>query len=384
MTRLPGLTAVALAAALCVFAPRNAAALKGLEPGAKAPPFSLNDPAGKVLTLDSLAGTPGAILFWSTWSPRSAEILEDFREYHRLYAEKGLTIVAINIDGENLDNRRRQEVLSFIEKIDVPFPVLLDDSLATFAAYGVMAHPSAVVIDGEGRITYTLGGYPLSLREELRDSLLKVLGLYVEPERPEPLADIPSERSRALRHYNTGRRLMAKGQTARALDAFDRAAAEDPAFFEPAITAARLDLSAGEPARAEALLKSAGPEAVNRNDLRFLLGSLLLHKGKVEKAEKVFTSLQKKHPGQGWGPWGLALVDLSRGEVEKALKWMERASALEPQNTEAQAWLLKYLEKYWLSGEQSPHEEEFIALFPALTKPRNRYRRMFGITAPSP
>jgi tetratricopeptide (TPR) repeat protein len=384
VTRLPGLTPVALAAALCAFAPLNAAALKGLEPGGKAPPFSLTDPAGKVLTLDSLAGTPGAILFWSTWSPRSEEILEDFREYHRLYAEKGLGIVAINIDGENLDHRRRQEVLSFIEKIDVPFPVLLDESLEVFAAYGVMAHPSAVVIDGEGRITYTLGGYPLSLREELRDSLLKVLGLYVEPERPEPLADISSERSRALRHYNLGRRLMAKGQMKEALQAFDRAAAADPSFFEPAIMAARLDLAAGKPARAETLLKSVSPEAVNRSDMRFLLGALLLHKEKTDAAEKTFEKLRERSPREGWGWWGLGLVGLARGEIGEALEWMSRAFALQPQNAEAEAWLRRYLKGVWLRGESEPMEDDLVALFPSLGEMRDRYRKMFSAGDPGP
>jgi len=384
VTRLPGLTAFALAAALCAFAPRNTAALKGLEPGVKAPPFSLADPAGKVLTLESLAGTPGAIIFWSTWSPRSAEILEDFREYHGLYAEKGLGIVAVNVDGENLDYGRRREVLSFIEEMDLPFPSLLDENLAAFAAYGVMAHPSAVVMDGEGKITYTLGGYPLSLREELRDNLLKVLGLYVEPARPEPLADISPERSRALRHYNLARRLMAKGQTKEALQAFDRAAAADPSFFEPAIMAARLDLAAGKPARAETLLKSVSPEAANRNDMRFLLGTLLLHKEKTDAAEKTFEKLREKSPREGWGWWGLGLVGLARGEIEEALEWMSRAFALQPQNAETEAWLERHLKGFWLRGESAPMEDDLVALFPSLGETRDRYRKMFSAGAPGP
>jgi tetratricopeptide (TPR) repeat protein len=384
VARFSRLTAAALAAALCLLTPGSAGALKGVAPGAKAPAFTLADPSGKVLTLSSLAGSPGAIVFWSTWSPRSEEILEDFREYHRLYAEKGLRIVAVNIDGENLDYRRRQEVLSSIDDLRLPFPVLLDENLEAFAAYGVMAHPSAVVIDGEGSVTYTLGGYPLSLREELRDNLLKVLGLYVEPARPEPLADIPIARSIALRHYNLGRRLMAKGQMQRALKAFDRAAAEDPSYFEPAIMAARLDLSAENPARAETLLKSAGPEAVNRNDLRFLLGSLLLYKGKTDAAEKTFNTLREKSPGEGWGSWGLGLVGLSRGETGEALEWMKRAYALQPQNAEAEAWLRRHLTGIWLRGESAPLEDDLVALFPSLAELRDRYRRMFNAGTPAP
>jgi peroxiredoxin len=384
VTGQPRLTAAFLAAALCFLPADRASALKGIEPGTPAPLFSLADPSGKTFTLDSLAGTPRAVLFWSTWSPRSSELLEDFREYHRLYADKGLRIVAVNIDGENLTRSQRQDILSVVKKLDLPFPVLLDERLEAFVAYGVMAHPSAVVIDGEGIIAYGLGGYPPSLREELRDSLLKVLGLYVEPERPEPLEDIPPARSRGLRNYNLGRRLMNKGQMKRALEAFDRAAAEDPSYFDPAIMAARLDLAEGNPGRAETLLKNAGPEAVNRNDLRFLLGSLLLHKGKTEAAEKVFRKLRDKSPREGWGSWGLGLVRLSKGETVAGLDWMKRASALQPQSAEAEAWLRRHLSEFWLRGESAPMEDELVGLFPSLMRMRNRYRKMFDAGAPDP
>jgi peroxiredoxin/Flp pilus assembly protein TadD len=368
----------------CLLDPCDAFALKDIVPGMKAPPFTLADPSGKTLSLDDLAGTPGAVIFWSTWSPRSEEILKDFREYHDLYGQKGLRIVAVNIDGENLDYRRRKEILAAVEELDLPFPVLLDENLEAFAAYGVMAHPSAVVIDGEGIITYTLGGYPLSLREELRDSLLKALGLYVEPERPEPLADLPPARSVALRHFNLGRNLMAKGQPERALQAFDRAAGKDPSFFEPAIMAARLALTEGNPARAEALLRSAGPQVVNRSDLRFLLGSLLLHKGKTDAAEKSFGKLRESFPGEGWGFWGLGLVSLSRDDPEEALGWMKQASSLQPQNFEAKASLRKFLTSAWRRGDSVPLEDELIALFPSLAELRDRYRKMFSAGAPAP
>jgi peroxiredoxin/Flp pilus assembly protein TadD len=356
--KLSATKACLLAAAFCLLVPPDAAALKDLGAGQKAPPFRLSDISGSTFTLEDFAGNPAAIVFWSTWSPRSEEVLEDFREYHRLYAEDGLRIVAVNIDGENLDYPRRTRVKSVIEEMDLPFPVLLDERLEAFVAY--------------------------SLREELKDNLLKVLGLYVEPARPEPLADLPPERSAALRQHNLGRRLMSLGQTKEALRAFDRASAADPAFFEPAVMAARLSLTEDDPSRAEKLLRNAGPEAVNRNDLRFLLGSLLLHKGKKEAATEIFAGLKKKSPREGWGAWGLGMVSLSEGNVGEALEWMREASAIQPASAEAEAALRMYLTKAWLRRESVSFEEDLLSLFPSLGELRERYQRMFHFNTPSP
>jgi tetratricopeptide (TPR) repeat protein len=362
---------------LCLLTPRAAPALQGVETGRKAPPFSLADASGKTYSLDYLAGSPGAVVFWSTWSPRSAEILEDFREYHRLYAGSGLRIVAVNIDGENLDYRRKTAMLAAAEERDLPFPVLLDEHLEAFVTYGVMAHPSVVVVDREGLIAYSLGGYPLSLREELRDHLLKVLGLYVEPETPVVKAPLPARRVKALRHYRLGLNLQAKGRSGRALEAFDKAVGKDPSFFEPAIMAARVSLSAGDPERAEDLLRRIDAETLNRNDLRFLMGNLLLFKENDDGAEKIFRRLLEKSPGEGWGPWGLGLVSLSRGDVESALEWMVKASSLPPESPEAEAYLRSYLKTAWIRREAPPHEEELVSLFPSLAELRDRYRKMY-------
>ena len=354
-------------------------ALKTVSAGMAPPPFALPDRSDKIVSLEYLAGHPGVIVFWSTWSPRSAEILEDMSGYHRQYAPKGLRIVTVNVDGENLDHRRREEIRRYTEERDPPFPVLFDRNLEAFAAYGVMAHPSALVIDRDGRITYTLGGYPPSLRDELRDNLLKVLGLYVEP----VVTDLPDEgyvpADGALQHYNLGLSLMEKDQPERALAAFREATGRDPSFIEPAVMTARLSLAAGEIDEAEDFLRSVDPEAINRSDIRYLLGMMLLLKGKEVAAEKVFQRLEEQSPGEGWGKWGLGLAALARNDGPAAAAAMKEASSLQPANREAASYLRSYLVSYWRRGSPAPAEEELTPLFPSLQELRDRYRRMFRL-----
>jgi peroxiredoxin len=356
-----------------------ASALKTVSAGLAPPPFALPDRGEKTLSLEYLAGHPGVILFWSTWSPRSAEILEDFSGYHRQFSAQGLRIVAINVDGENLDRRRREEIRRYTEERDPPFPVLFDGKLEAFAAYGVMAHPSAVVIDREGRITYTLGGYPPSLRDELRDNLLKVLGLYVEP----VVTDLPDEgyvpAGGARQHYNLGLSLIEKDQPERALAAFREATGRDPSFIEPAIMIARISLATGEIEAAADFLKSIDPVALNRGDLRYLLGTMMLLRGRDAAAEKVFQRLEEKSPGEGWGKWGLGLVALSRNDGAAAAAAMKEAASLQPANLEAASYLRRYLVSHWRRGSPAPSEDDLVPLFPNLEELRDRYRRMFRL-----
>ena len=131
-----------------------------LRPGDAPPPFALPDLAGKLVGSDALAGGASVVLFWSTWSPRSAEMFDDFKRHAAAYAGKGLKIVAINIDGENLGAAQKAAIREYAAARELPFPVLLDEGLTTFSAWGVMAHPTEVVLDAGGRIVYVLPGYP--------------------------------------------------------------------------------------------------------------------------------------------------------------------------------------------------------------------------------
>lgn len=373
----PVLAPACALAALLLLSPRGAGALARLRVGETPPPIALPDLAGTtVATRELFAGAPAAVLFWSTWSPRSAEMLEDFKAYHEAYAARGLRVVAVNIDGEHLGAAQKAAVREYAAARRLPFPVLLDERLEVFAAWGVMAHPTEVVLDAGGRIAHVLPGYPPSLREELKDALLAVLGVVPPPERPAQPAAGPVPAGRALAAYNLGRQLLAKGDTDRALAAFRSSAAEDPGFLEPALMAARLAAAAGDAAGAEQFVRQVSPEAVGRGDLRYLLGTLMLLKGNLDDAERTFRALEERLPGEGWGAWGLGLVALARGDNAAAVTLLGRASGLQRENPEAEAYLRRHLRDRWLRGEAVPGEEDLVRLFPALGDLRGQYRRL--------
>jgi len=88
---------------------------------ATSPRFALPDLSGQVFDSSSLAGSPAAVVFWSSWSPRSADVLNDFKQLHGEFGAKGLRVVAVGVDGENLPSDRVREVREFAAKLELPF-----------------------------------------------------------------------------------------------------------------------------------------------------------------------------------------------------------------------------------------------------------------------
>lgn len=352
-----------------------------LRPGDVPPPFRLPDLAGNPVGSDGLADAISVVLFWSTWSPRSAEMLEDFKRHAAAYGDRGLKILAVNIDGENLGAAQRAAVRDFAAALDLPFPVLLDEGLETFAAWGVMAHPTEIVLDAGGRIVYVLPGYPLSLREDLEQEIRGALGIRDAPQEVVVVAPGHAPRGMALQHFNLGRLLLAKGDPERAIQAFRRAAAADPAFLEPAVMIARVSLAGGSLDEAVQLARQAGPEGINRGDLRYLLGGVMLAKGDLDAATLAFQRLRERLPQEGWGEWGLGQVALERGKFSEAIALLRKARDLQADNPEGEAFVTRYFRNRWMRRETVPEEDAFLAVFPVLGKLRERYRKLFDAAA---
>ncbi len=284
-------------------------------------------------------------------------MFDDFKRHAAAYAGQGLKIVAINIDGENLGPAQKAAIREYAAARELPFPVLLDEGLETFSAWGVMAHPTEVVLDAGGRIAYVLPGYPPSLREELEDAIRRALGMPATPPRETTAAVGYAPQGMALQHYNLGRRLLAKGDHDKALAAFRRAAAADPGFLEAAVMVARVSLAFGSLVEAEQLARQVSPEVINRGDLRYLLGSLMLAKGDLDAAERVFRELRERLPQEGWGEWGLGQVALARGDRTGALALFREARALQPENPEGEAFVRRHFRDRWLRRESTPEDE---------------------------
>jgi cytochrome c biogenesis protein CcmG/thiol:disulfide interchange protein DsbE len=122
--------------------------------GRSAPPFSLPGRSGTV-SLDSLRGRVVYVDFWASWCEpcrRSFPWLNTLREH---YADRGLTIVAINLDKD------RRAADAFLEKFPADFLVAYDPAGKSAEAYRVSAMPSSFLIGPTGALLWSHAGFDL-------------------------------------------------------------------------------------------------------------------------------------------------------------------------------------------------------------------------------
>lgn len=135
-----------------------------------APDFSLEDVTGNTVRLSDSSGRVRLVDFWATWCPPCREEIPHFKELHRGYGDKGLTILAISMDDD-----AKKVLPPFLEKWEIPYTTLIGNDEVAEAFGGVFGLPTTFLVDRDGQILETwIGGTPKGVVEE---KLRAALGL---------------------------------------------------------------------------------------------------------------------------------------------------------------------------------------------------------------
>jgi peroxiredoxin len=91
-------------------------------------------------------------------------------ELQRKYTDRGLVVVAVNLDTkpESLDK--------FLAKLSVSFAIAFDPAGSVAKAYKVKAMPSSYIIDREGNIASTQIGFQEKDAKTLEKQVVELLG----------------------------------------------------------------------------------------------------------------------------------------------------------------------------------------------------------------
>lgn len=329
--------AVLLVSALLLLVPPAAAAFKHVEVGAKAPAFTLRDLGGQEVALESRLGPKAlAVVFWATWSPRSRTLLDDLEALYGERKGQGFEILAVNVDHEHLgaeDRRAVEEMAS-----GWSFPILVDEGLATYSAYGVVATPSVAVLDAAGEIRYARASYSTGTREDLREAVEALLGIADEAK----LRAVAQKRDyvppkKATLHYQKAEVLVGRGMARRAVRDLEEAAALDPRWAEPRVLLARVYLSeergnAASLARAETLLQEAVGLQPRHLRAQALLAEVRGALGKFADALRAAEETLALEPG--YTPAILVRAKSLRalGRLDEARRALEDALEADPRN----------------------------------------------------
>lgn len=127
-------------------------------------PFALASERGHVVLLD----------VWATWCDPCRESLPLYQGLAGKYADKGLRIFAVNVDGEAAVPA---EIPKFITETKLSLPILLDsDAKLSESLLKVKVMPTALLVDRKGRVRHVHEGFEKKDFEGVVAQLESLLG----------------------------------------------------------------------------------------------------------------------------------------------------------------------------------------------------------------
>ena len=214
--------------------------LTGQESAGDAHDFSLKDIHGKVVSLDQMLGKKLTVLvFWSTWEKDSGKFLSKFESDFRKYSDKGLSVIGVCSEEQNITDSKLQEIRDFVSVNKLSFYNLIDNNLQVFRLYDVEALPTTFLIDRYKKILFVLRGAPLVGT----DRLFRTISAAFEPEEKKPeIRQITSESPEALRYSNFAELEFKRGKIDAAQKYAVQAIKLDSTFTQPLLLLARISL----------------------------------------------------------------------------------------------------------------------------------------------
>lgn len=236
MSRLYRLvTALLCLSALTLFVnSTSAAAFKQVHAGEQAPSFTLPDLDGNPISLDDHREGPLTIVtFWALWSPKSEPLLQDIQKILDEFSDKGLAVqaIAVNEDGANAPADFLEQVKGLIERHGLKFPVVVDQGMEQYEAWGVIATPSTAFLGKGLTVEYEFSGHPSSAYQDMRAQVMKSLGIEEElAEAAKPKRERYHAERRVLLNYGLTKTLFGRGQFSKAQRKLKKILTEDPNF----------------------------------------------------------------------------------------------------------------------------------------------------------
>lgn len=111
-------------------------------------PIDLKDASGKRFQKHNYKNQVTVVNFWATWCPPCVEEIPSLNRLREQMQDMPFELISVNYA------ESPATITEFLEKVDVHFPVLLDESGEQSRRWKVIAFPSTFIIGADGKIHY--------------------------------------------------------------------------------------------------------------------------------------------------------------------------------------------------------------------------------------
>ncbi len=146
--------------------------------GKPAPHFVLEDLSGNKVSLTSYKGKAVLINFWATWCAPCKIETPWLVELRNQYAAQGFEILGVSTDDIDADNPKtlateKQDVARFVDKMHMPYPVLLAGNTLDHPYGGLDELPTSFFVDRKGVVVAAQLG--LTSKDDIEANIKKAL-----------------------------------------------------------------------------------------------------------------------------------------------------------------------------------------------------------------
>jgi tetratricopeptide (TPR) repeat protein len=292
------------------------------------PEFALADSNGVTFTYDRAQGRVLGLVILQAGQRNFERVIADIRSLAADLREGGsifdcLIVVSGPVEKDRLAVFQRERAPSC--------PLLLDPDFKLWGKLGVVAAPTALVVEADHRVKWVKAGYGYDFIPGFRDHLAQALGLEDKARAPEGVKTLEnaSARARQERHIRMAQTLAGKGRIELAINELEKARKLDP-------NAAVVDLELGEllcrAGRNEAALEVAeqAKPATAPEQARALLiaGWARRQMGELDAAETLLSKAKGLDPKSARVFYEMGKVCEARGNLGEAVVNYRRALAL--------------------------------------------------------
>lgn len=123
-------------------------------------------------TLDALRGRVVFVEFWTFGCYNCVNTLPAVKGFDAKYREKGLTVIGIQ-SPEFEREKVFENIVQAVNKHEIKYPILIDNDMKNWNAFGVNAWPTILILDKQGRIRYRqIGEGNYAYQEKVIQTLL--------------------------------------------------------------------------------------------------------------------------------------------------------------------------------------------------------------------
>ena len=126
---------------------------KQIQVGFPAPNFTFPDLNGQQVSLSDHRGKVVLVNIWATWCAPCRQEMPSMQKLYEKFRGENFEILAVSVDSTG-----RDAVASFMRKLNLTFPALLDPKGAIGPLYGATGVPESIIIDDEGIVVQKIIG----------------------------------------------------------------------------------------------------------------------------------------------------------------------------------------------------------------------------------